>query len=159
MDWKRKILYIIILLVPLNIYAENTYNCVVLETIEGEMIEFRLSSNPRLSQRNDTVILTNDKKKVELILTEIKKIFFSSTSDDIKKMGDAAKGRIEVQEGRVNLSNFSPGEYVYIFNLSGQLILKRVITSQGTLIIPFTDIPKGIVIIKTNNQSLKIKCQ
>jgi hypothetical protein len=159
MDWKRKILYISVVLASLNIYAENTYNCVVLETREGEMIEFRLSSNPKLIQRNDTVIMTNGKNKVELIMTEIKKIFFSSTNDDIIKIRGAAKGRIEVQDGCVYLSNFTPGEFIFIFNLSGQLILRRVITSQGTLVIPFTDIPKGIVIIKSINQFLKIKCQ
>ena len=159
MDWKRKILYISVVLASLNIYAENTYNCVVLETREGEMIEFRLSSNPKLIQRNDTVIMTNGKNKVELIMTEIKKIFFSSTNDDIIKIRGAAKGRIEVQDGCGYLSNFTPGEFIFIFNLSGQLILRRVITSQGTLVIPFTDIPKGIVIIKSINQFLKIKCQ
>lgn len=158
-DWKRKLLYISVVLVSLNIYAENTYNCIVLETLEGETIEFGLSSNPRLFQRNDTIIMTNDMKRVEVIMTDIKKIFFSSTNSGIKKVLDIAKGRIEVQGGCVLLSNFSPGEFVTIYNLSGQQLLKRAITSQGTLVIPFTDIPKGIVIIKSNNQSLKIKCQ
>lgn len=156
MDWIRKIICLSVLLVPLKICAEIIYNCVILETIEGEMIEFSISSNPYLIQKGDTIIMTNDEKRVEIMMTDVRKVFFSSTNNDIKGVKSAMKGRIELQQGCVYISNFDPGEHVFIYNLSGQQILKRTITSQGNLVIPFSDFPKGVSIIKVDQQSIKI---
>lgn len=156
MNWKRKIICLSVLLIPLKFCAEVLYDSVILEPIEGEMMEFSLSSNPYLLQKGDTIIMTNDEKRVEIIWTDIKKIFFSSTTNVIKKDPGAMKGRIEIQQGYVHLSNYNPGEHVVIYNLSGQQIFKRTITSQGTLVIPFSVFPKGIAIIKADNQSYKI---
>jgi len=156
MDWIKRILCVSVLLCSLSICAENTYNCVVLETIEGQIIEFGLLSNPCLIQKNDTIIMTNNEKKVEVVMTDVKKIYFSSTNNGIKRVVGTAKGQLKLQQECMCLSNFSPGEYVTIYNLSGQQIMKRVISSQGTLVIPFSDIPKGIIIIKSNQQSFKL---
>ena len=156
MNWIRKIICLSVLLVPLKFYAEVLYNCVVLETIEGEIIEFSLSSNPYLTQKGDTIIMTNDEKRVEILLTDINKIFFSSTTNVVKKDSNAMKGRIELQQGYVYLSNYNPGEHVVIYNLSGQQIYKSTITSQGTLVIPFSVFPKGVAIIRADHQSFKI---
>lgn len=156
MNWIRKIICLSVLLVPLKICAEVLYNCVILETIEGEMMEFSLSSNPYLIHKSDTIIMTNNEKRVEIILTDIKKIFFSSTNNVTKKDLGAMKGRIELRQGYVFLSNYNPGEHVVIYNLSGQQIFKRTITSQGTLDIPFSAFPKGVAIIKADHQSFKL---
>jgi len=100
--------------------------------------------------------MTNNEKKVEVVMTDVKKIYFSSTNNGIKRVVGTAKGQLKLQQECMCLSNFSPGEYVTIYNLSGQQIMKRVISSQGTLVIPFSDIPKGIIIIKSNQQSFKL---
>ena len=156
MDWIKKIICLTLLLVPCRLCAENAYTCVVLETKEGEMMEFSLSSNPYLIQKADTIIMSNDEKKVEVIMKDIMKIYFSSSTNGIKKAIESVKGKIVLQQDCVCLSNFNPGEQIGMYNLSGQQILKRVITSQGTLIISFLDIPKGVSIIKSSRQSFKI---
>lgn len=148
---------IFLLLLSFPIFADNTNNCVVLETTYGEKIEFNLSTKPRLFQKNDTIILTNDETKVEILIMDIKRLYFSSSnSDGIKRIFADAEGRIELQHGSICLSDFRPGEQIGVYNLAGQQIMRTVITSDGAVIIPFSAIPKGVTIIKSNKQSFKI---
>ena len=158
MNWIKRLSSIcFLLLLSFPILADNTNNCVVLETMYGEKMEFDLSSNPRLIQKQDTVILTSDDTKVQLLIMDIKKLYFSSSNDDgIKRIAGKAEGRIELRHGCVYLSDFKPGEQIGIYNLAGHQIIRTVITSDGTVIIPFSAIPKGVTIIKSNKQSFKI---
>lgn len=158
MNWIKRLSSIcFLLLLSFPILADNTNNCVVLETMYGEKMEFNLSSKPRLIQKQDTVILTSDDTKVQFHIMGIKRLYFSpSNGDGIKKIVSEAKGRIELQQGCLCLSDFKPGEQIGIYNLAGHQIMRTVITSDGTVIIPFSAIPKGVTIIKSNKQSFKI---
>lgn len=158
MNWIKRLSGIcFLLLLSFPILADNTNNCVVLETTYGEKMEFNLSSKLRLLQKQDTVILTSDDTKVQFLIMNIKRLYFSSLKGDgIKRIVSDAEGRIELQHGCVCLSDFKPGEQIGIYNLAGHQIMKTVITSDGTVIIPFSAIPKGITIIKSNKQSYKI---
>ena len=54
---------------------ETSVKCVILETAEGEMLEYYMSSHPRLIQNNDKVSLVSDAGSIELGTTVLKKVY------------------------------------------------------------------------------------
>lgn len=83
MNWIKRLSGIcFLLLLSFPILADNINNCVVLETMYGEKMEFNLSSKPCLIQKQDTVILTSDDTKVQFHIMGIKRLYFSSSNGD-----------------------------------------------------------------------------
>lgn len=56
---------------------EDGTKCVMIETSQGETLEYYISSHPRLTQNNDKVTLTSDEGALEFSTVGIKKVYTS----------------------------------------------------------------------------------
>lgn len=54
---------------------DTSVKCIILETAQGDMIEYYMSSHPRLVQNNDKVNLISDEGSIELGTTVLKKVY------------------------------------------------------------------------------------
>jgi hypothetical protein len=62
--------------IPLMAEEDGT-KCVMIETSQGETLEYYISSHPRLTQNNDKVTLTSDEGALEFSTVGIKKVYTS----------------------------------------------------------------------------------
>lgn len=62
--------------IPLMAQEDGT-KCVMIETSQGETLEYYISSHPRLTQNNDKVTLTSDEGALESSTVGIKKVYTS----------------------------------------------------------------------------------
>lgn len=62
--------------IPLMAQEDGT-KCVMIETSQGETLEYYISSHPRLTQNNDKVTLTSDEGALEFSTVGIKKVYTS----------------------------------------------------------------------------------
>ena len=62
--------------IPLMAQEDGT-KCVMIETSQGETLEYYISSHPRLTQNNDKVTLTSDEGALEFSTVSIKKVYTS----------------------------------------------------------------------------------
>lgn len=82
MDGLKKLLFMIAVflllvlgVVPLG--AQDYKKCVMIETYQGEKLEYYISSNPRFTQDNDKVMFTSDASSLEFRTENIKKVYVS----------------------------------------------------------------------------------
>ena len=62
--------------IPLMAQEDGT-KCVMIETSQGETLEYYISSHPRLTQNNDKVTLISDEETLEFSTVGIKKVYTS----------------------------------------------------------------------------------
>lgn len=62
--------------IPLMAQEDGT-KCVMVETSQGETLEYYISSHPRFTQSNDKVTLTSDEGTLEFGTVDIKKVYTS----------------------------------------------------------------------------------
>ena len=144
--------------------VQDVVNCIVIETIYGERIEYYLSTKPQLRHNNDKVTLTYKDTKgsaktytVEFSTKEISKVYISE-STSITSIEDLPvnKSDISVEAGVVRLTGFRSGEIVRVFSLDGKLLSETTIPQSGELSISVASLPQGVNIININNKSIKI---
>lgn len=144
--------------------VQDVVNCIVIETIYGERIEYYLSTKPQLRHNNDKVTLTYKDTKgsaktytVEFSTKEISKVYISE-STSITSIEDLPvnKSDISVEAGVVRLTGFRSGEIVRVFSLDGKLLSETAIPQSGELSISVASLPQGVNIININNKSIKI---
>lgn len=154
------LLLIILTLCPIHANNNEGHGCVVLETIDGEKLEFLLSEVPQFQNDGSAISLTTNSTSVQVSYDMIKKVYFGAQNMSTTKVKeDMLKENnrlINMKDGYVNLSGFNPNESVCIYDLSGKQLLKSSISQCGDLSIPFSSLPIGAYIIRTKNQSIKV---
>lgn len=155
---------IIILLSMMSIsqgIAKDKVEAVVIELSSGEKVEYRLVDHPKIQYDGENITLTADGVHVEFSPLKLAKIslceveYISSGIIESK----VNTGDMIVEEGLIRMRGFLPSEGVDLYTVSGILLSTYHILPDGTLIIPLSALPKGITVIKTNRQHIKISRQ
>ena len=136
-------------------FAQSSeYQCVVVETTDGERMEYLLSDNPRIVHQDAMVILTTNSVNVEFQSSKVSKVYLSTTTA-IEKV-KAAEGKIYLQQDAVFLKGFGANEPVALYGTDGNQLWQQRTDNDGLLMFSLSSLPQGIYIIKTNHQSVKI---
>ncbi len=137
--------------------AQTVSDCVVVETTQGERMEYLLSDVPRITHSDDVVTLATVGETVELQSATIAKIYLSASTVHSAVQGvKRADGTISWRGALVLLSGFRPGEHATLCSADGKVVWQRTIGGDGRLTVSLAGHPAGIYIIKTNHQSVKI---
>ena len=139
-----------------SLRAQAVADCVVVETTDGERMEYLLSDLPRITQSADAVTLTTSNTSVELSAESISKVYLAVSSPTAVQKVKTPVGSALLKESLLFLSGFQPGERVSLYHADGRLLMHRSISSGGTLTLSLEQLPSGIYIVKTNHQSIKI---
>ena len=95
---------------------ENNAKCVMIETSQGETLEYYISSHPRLMQDNDKVTLTTDDETLELGTVEIKKVYTSIATIKVVYMLDGVVYKTYYHHAGIKLkSEPAPTKEGYLF--------------------------------------------
>ncbi len=129
--------------------------CAVVETTSGERMEYLLSDLPRIVYSDAKVVLTTNKTVVNFNPQEVKKIYLGESTTDISDV-KGPDGTLKMQDNMLSLSGYTANEAVVLYTIDGRQLWQEHVDAQGRLTISLSQLPAGIYIIKTNNQSVKI---
>ena len=138
----------------MHLKAQTEQQCAVVETMSGQRIEYLLSDLPRIIHNNATVMIVTNKTNVEFQTSEIAKVYVSTTDVDairaIKTDYD-----IHCSGDIISMTGFAAHEEVLLYTIRGELLKKLTTDNQGRLVTSLNQLPTGIYIIKTQQQSIK----
>ena len=140
--------------------AQDNVEGVIAELSTGENLFFYLTDHPQFMYDGKTITLTSDIIKLEYKPTELAKVMignYSQINNSIEQV--TFNSDIKVTNGVIQFYGFQSNEDVRIFSSSGYLLGVYHISESGQLEIPFFNLPKGVSIIRTNRQSIKISKQ
>lgn len=150
------LLLLLLLMATQRVSAESSaYQCVVVETTDGERMEYLLSDNPRIVHRNAMVELTTNTVSVEFPSSNVSKVYLSTTTTAVEKI-KAAEGEIRMYQDVIVMKGFGANEPVILYGTDGSQLWQQSTDGNGQLVVSLNSLSKGIYIIKTNHQSFKI---
>jgi hypothetical protein len=156
---KMKALWLVtalLLLIAQKTIAQSAeYQCVVVETKDGERMEYLLSDNPRIMHRNAMVELTSNTVSVEFPSASVSKVYLSTTTTAVEKI-KVAEGEIRMYQDVIVLKGFGENEPVALYGTDGSQLWQQSMDGNGQLVVSLNSLSKGIYIFKTNHQSFKI---
>lgn len=129
--------------------------CVVVETTNGERLEYLLSDLPRIIYEDSMVTLTTNTTIVEFRPDDILKIYLSESTTAINDC-KSSDGSFSICHDQVLLSGFTANEIVTLYSADGHQLWCRTIHNNGCLTISLNQLSTGLYIIKTNHQSIKM---
>lgn len=151
--------YLLLLLLLLSVHKaiaqSPEYQCIVVETTDGERLEYLLSDNPRIAHMNALVVLTSNTVSVEFPSSNVSKVFLSSTTDAIGKV-NTAEGKIFLHKDVVVMKDFGANEPIALYGADGKQLWQQSADGNGQLVVSLNSLSQGIYIFKTNHQSFKI---
>ena len=146
---------LLLLFVQKAIAQSTEYQCVVVETKDGERMEYLLSDNPRIMHRNAMVELTSNTVSVEFPSASVSKVYLSTTTTAIEKI-KVAEGEIRMYQDVIVLKGFGENEPVALYGTNGTQLWQQSTDGNGQLVVSLNSLSQGIYIFKTNHQSFKI---
>ena len=150
------LLLLLLLMATQGISAESSvYQCVVVETTEGERMEYLLSDNPRIIHRNAMVVLTSNTVNVEFPSSMVSKVYLSTTSTAVENI-KSTKGEIRMYQDVIVMKGFGVNEPVSLYRTDGSQLWQQSTDGDGQLVVSLNSLSQGIYIFKTNHQSFKI---
>ena len=156
---KMKALWLVtalLLLIAQKAIAQSAeYQCVVVETKDGERMEYLLSDNPRIMHRNAMVELTSNTVSVEFPSASVSKVYLSTTTTTVEKI-KAAEGEIRMYQDVIVMKGFGVNEPVSLYRTDGSQLWQQSTDGDGQLVVSLNSLSQGIYIFKTNHQSFKI---
>lgn len=145
-----------LLLLTAGLRAQTSDNCVVVETIGSEQMEYVLNDYPRITQARNHVTLLTLNTKVELEASQISKIYIKENESTAIDEATTQDSHFRMSDGYIILSGYNPGERIALYRTDGTQLWQQSVAQDGRLLVPLGQQSTGVYIIKTNKQSVKI---
>ena len=156
---RKKLLLIGLLLLflpfSLHLRAQTQKECVVIETVAGQRMEYLLTEKPRIVQNDATVTLTTTSTSLEFKTSEVAKVYVATSTTGIANATKETAGKMELVGDMLVLTGYDPHEPVSLFTSDGKMLQRQKTDDQGYLTISLSQLQTGIYIIKTKQQSIK----
>jgi hypothetical protein len=142
---------------PIGLFGQTAQRCVVVETTQGEKMEFLLMEEPRLVHNDATVILTTSLTTIEFNTADIVKVYLSNQDNNTGlKSVTETRGKIDLVGNSVLFSGFKPNERVDVYDMDGRAVQHLTVGDDGCLVFPLSQVAHGCYILTINHQSIKI---
>lgn len=149
----RKLLLLFVVLTMGTVVA-NAQSLVINKT-EGNPVELNLDNLKKVSFSDGNLVATfNDGTNDSYPLSEVSRLVFSGTTG--VGVVEAMDGKLAYSAGRglAVIAN-SQGSKLMVYNLSGSLVLQKVISSQVETV-DLNGLQKGLYLLKLEGKTIKI---
>ena len=134
------------LLLPQGLLAQ--VNAVVVNMTDGTKTVFRLADEPVITYSENNLVLKTATKEASVPITSI-------TSVTLEE--DYTPTKIEsVRTDRVLFQQLSSGTEVRVYTVDGKSVCTLNADSDGGAALDFSRLPKGLLIIKTPETTIKV---
>lgn len=132
-------------------------NAVFLELKSGDREIIKLSDKPKMSFDGENMLLESAIVSKTLKRKDIAKIKVDDYSSGTEMIFDTTKNPVWnfVSKDMIIAKGLQPGQSVDIYNISGNLILRKYADADGNAELSVSDLNSGIYLIKSKNSSFK----
>lgn len=128
----------------------------VVEESSGGVSRFDLGSNPILTCRGDSLVVSSNEASASFLIDDVAKYYFreSESTEVTDKL--ASVQFVAVKDGDVLIKNGKAGSVVDVYSADGLSVGRYAVSADGSLKISLTNLPKGVYLIKTNLATIKV---
>lgn len=134
-----------------------TYYVVVWFKEEG-YVTYPFEQKPVVTYSSKEVNIETSSESVSFKQADVEKVTLENTSTPVGIEGvenDVIIPEILQANNQIKFAYFAPGADVRVYTVNGQLVASYEIDDDGTLLLPLTNLQKGIYIIQANNLTHK----
>lgn len=136
------------------------YKYAVLELKTGGTVVHYLSDKPKLKYDNNSITYYTDNTSVEYKTNEVSKMYFTNNeSTSILNIVKSTQSNISIINDFILFNGFVPNEPVEIYSIDGRKYHSYNIDTDGCLYLDISAFSKGVYVVKSNCQSIKIMKQ
>lgn len=112
-----------------------------------------LSTNPVITFKDEDMVVTSD---VSSFMIPIDMIESYGAANDVTAIRNITQEQPEYKNGSVVFCGLSHGSEVGIYKADGTLVLLQSADGAGHATVSIASLPKGVYIVRTPNNSMKI---
>lgn len=135
---------------------EAKSQCLIIEEKTGVITEFRLQDAPVITFDATELKVTCLEDELSIGLSDIDNYHFEEKVIDRISTNSAANESFDFAFNSVTFSNLSPDAQIIVYNADGSAVLKTKADSNGHASIFLGNLPKGVYIIKTPDNTYKV---
>lgn len=152
----RKVLLLSLLFFASIVQAAEQ-KALAVETKDGNTIYFKLKDNPQLVFTNNTMLVSIDTEWKGFEIINVARYYFVDESVGIKTL-EANDLQVNYSGGnQVDMEGLSPNSDIRLYGADGRELKGRISQQGDKASISLDALPKGIYIISTKKQSIKIQ--
>lgn len=154
----KKLLLLLMPFLSVSTQATDKVPGVIVELSSGGTIEIALINSPKIVFDGKKIKITSTKDNAEYAPSDIIKVKVDEVDANdtgINSIQDE-KGQIKYEGGFVRLTGFPANETISVFSINGVLVNTFRTDANGSYTIDLMNLPSGMSIIKTRNESIKI---
>ena len=144
----RKILFLLFLSVSVIMSAES----ITIKQKSGNKTILDLSTNPIITFSGENMVVTNDFTSIMFPLDDIDSYVVGNVNTGILEMADTP----EYHDGHVMFKGIVEGTTVFVHSIDGKMIHKFTSDGSGILEVNIGIFPKGVYIITTSENQIKV---
>lgn len=140
------------LLAPLGSWASS--RAMITIDISGTIYEFYLADKPVITFQNNILVVKSDKG--EGVTVDAKDVGAFQFVPSVPTGIDQIESNPAFGFGS-KMSGLTPGSKVIVATADGKVVLHQTVSEEGTASVDFSQLPAGILVLKTEKGAIKIK--
>ena len=147
---KLRLLLILSLLSALSAYADEA-RVVIRQKSGGETV-LQLDTNPVITFSGEDMVVTTSLTSISFPLADVDSYTASDGTTGIRPVVSAPR----FADGRIIFSGLAAGSVVSVYTPDGRLISRQRADGSGRADISLASLPKGIYVVRAQDNSIKI---
>ena len=147
---KSRLLLILLSVVTLSAYADDAR--IVIKQKSGNETVLALASNPVITFSGDDMVITSSLNTISIPLADVDSYTFNDGTTAIRPLVDAP----QYVNGHVIFSGLAKGAEVSIYTFDGRIVRRQSADATGYADVSLGSLPKGVYVVRTPNNSIKI---
>ncbi len=136
--------------------AEEDVTCMVLTLTDGTVNRFALTGNPTVTYEGENLVVNTGDEQFTTTLSGISQLTFEQVSTGIGEMVEESPKPV-FTPGQARFEGLKTHAVVSIYTIDGKMQNSMRANEEGTVSIDLSTLPQGVYILRTPNQSYKIK--
>ncbi len=136
--------------------AEENVTCMVLTLTDGTINRFALTDAPMVTYEGDNLVVSAGEEQFTTALSGISQLTFEQVPTGINEMSEESPKPV-FTPGQARFEGLKTHATVNIYTIDGKMLNSMRANEEGIVSIDLSTLPQGVYILRTPNQSYKIK--
>lgn len=154
MRTKRIIIALMLATIPLIGCLAESVKFLIVNTTDGTRTSFALAEEPMVSFSNAELSIASNTRTFSISLADVQNFAFSEESTSIAEV--IKGGSVKLENGFIVFSGLTAGSRIAVYTQDGKLIKESKAEANGLAVVEISSLPKGILLLHSNNTNIKI---
>jgi hypothetical protein len=154
MRTKRIIIALALAALPLVECLAEGVKFLIVNSKDGTQTSFALAEEPRLSFSNGELCIVSSTRTFSMSLADVQNYAFLNETTGIAEVIKA--GSVKLENGFIVFSGLTAGSRIAVYTQDGKIVKESKAETNGSAVVEVSGLPKGILLLHSNNTSIKI---